>query len=257
MKQVKHAWALPVITALMALSVSQTAYADDTGERLEADYCGSAAGIVEMVAKFDSLKPDKRDTVVARLNVNLILGESEPMPDSIELRDGETVLPLKFDETNRSIGFIDQIRQVTETAKLCITDPARAGRTRQERGFELNTSMSVQFKDTPGTHSLAQLEDGLKDGRSHYKKLAGAMGFMVPKFDYISVWGADGANPPRVWATAEGADVGEPDYELYNGARLIALKTLEAMGADGVRIVDPDYRMSPSPDAKTIAKFTG
>ena len=257
MKQVKYAWALPVVTALMALSVSQTAYAEDTGERLEADYCGSAAGIVEMVAKFDSLKPDKRDTVVARLNVNLILGESEPMPDSIELRDGETVLPLKFDETNRSIGFIDQIRQVTETAKLCITDPARAGRTRQERGFELNTSMSVQFKDTPGTHSLAQLEDGLKDGRSHYKKLAGAMGFMVPKFDYIAVRSADGANPPRVWATTKGLNVGEPAFELYDGARLIALETLMALGADGVRIEDPNYRMSPSPDAKTIAKLTG
>jgi hypothetical protein len=243
--------------SLLMVGFPVSSNADDAAAPLEANYCRPIDGIVKTLAKFDSLEASKRDTVAAELTLILALDENELLPERIELRDGKTILPIVFGANNASIGFSDQLRKMSETASLCTIDPARAGRAQADRGFNTNMSMTVRFKDRSGKHSLTQLEDGLKDGRSHYKKLAGAMGFMVPKFDYISVRGADGANPPRVWATTEGADVGEPDYELYNGARLIALKTLEAMGADGVRIEDPDYRMSPSPDAKTIAKFTG
>lgn len=249
--------ALTVTTALIALSIPATAYADDEGEVLVADYCRPAGGVSETLAKFDSLKASKRDTVGPDLTLRLTLDADEAMPERIELRDGETVLPIIFDADKASVGFTDQIRQVSEAASLCIVDPNRAGRARADRGFGVNMNMGVRFKETPGTHSLTQIEDGMKDGRSHYKKMAGAMGFLVPKFDYIAVAGDDDAVPPQVWATANGVDLGEPDYELYDGARMIALKTLEAMGADGVRIEPAQYRMSPSPDAKTVAKFAG
>lgn len=248
---------LTLATALMALSLATPAYAQDAAELLEADYCRPAGGVSETLAKFDSLKASKRDTVGPDLTLRLALDEDEPMPERVELRDGETVLPITFDADNASIGFTDQIRQVSDAASLCIVDPDRAGRTRTDRGFGVNMNMGVRFKDTPGTHSLTQIEDGMKDGRSHYKKMAGAMGFMVPKFDYIAVAGQDKTNPPHVWATANGLDLGQPEFELYDGARMIGLKTLEAMGADGVRIEPVDYRMSPSPDAKTVAKFAG
>jgi hypothetical protein len=37
----------------------------------------------------------------------------------------------------------------------------------------------------------------------------------------------------------------------------VAFDILEDMGADGVRIEDGYYRMSPSPDAETVEKFAG
>lgn len=225
-------------------------------ETLGAEYCTPAGGIIETLAKFDSLKATKRDTVGPDLTLALTLEESEPMPDGIELRDGDTVLPVRFDGDYKSIGFTDQIRQLSEAGELCILDPSRADRTRDTRGFTINMGMGVRFKETPGTHSMAQIEDAMKDGRSHYKKMAGAMGFMVPKFDYIAVAGDDAAAPPRIWATANGADLSEPEFELYDDARMVSVDALEALGADGVRIEGGPYRISPSPDAKTVAKFS-
>lgn len=81
------------------------------------------------------------------------------------------------------------------------------------------------------------------------------MGFMVPKFDHLAVAGNDPQDPPRLWATRDGQDIAEPDGVLMNGGRLIAVKDLEKMGADGIR-VEGNYRLSPSPDAKTVEKFT-
>lgn len=247
--------ATSVVTVL--LMVTTPAHAEDIPQPLGEEYCMPAGGINETLAKFDSLKAEKRDTVGADLALTVELQDDEIMPERIELRDADTVIPLRFDDTNRSIGFIDQLRQVTNAASLCVIDPARAKRMRADSGFLVDISMGVRFKDTPGTHALSQIKDGLKDGRSHYKKMAGAMGFMVPKFDYIAVAGDDKATPPRVWATAEGIDLGEPEFELYDDTRMIAYKVLETMGADGVRIEDGYYQMSPSPDAKTIAKFSG
>lgn len=257
MIRIKHTQTLTLTASLLALILAAPSYADDAAVPLDADYCRPAGGVSETLAKFDSLKAGKRDTVGPDLTLRLTLDEGETMPERIELRDGDTVLPIIFDATNASIGFTDQIRQLSDAANLCIVDPDRAGRMRTDRGFVLNMNMGVRFKETPGTHSLDQIEDGLKDGRSHYKKMVGAMGFMVPKFDYIAVAGPDQANPPQVWATAKGMDLGQPDFELYDGSRMIALTTLETMGADGVRIEATDYRMSPSPDAETVAKFAG
>ncbi|MGJ8560661.1 MAG: hypothetical protein ACSHX3_10530 [Litorimonas sp.] len=243
--------------AALLLASAAPARADDAPEPLGEEYCLPTGGVNDAIAKFDSLKPEKRDTVSADLSLKFELQENEVMPERVELRDDDRVIPVAFNEKNRSIGFIDQLRTVSNAASLCIIDPARADRTREDRGFLVDISMGVRFKETPGTHPLSQIEDGMKDGRSHYKKMAGAMGFMVPKFDYIAVAGEDDVTPPRLWATAKGVDLGEPEYELYDGARMVSVKALEKMGADGVRIEDGYYRMSPSPDAKTVAKFSG
>lgn len=247
------------VVALL-LAVAAPAYAEETEDApqpLGEEYCLPAGGINETLAKFDSLKAAKRDTVGPDLALSVKLQDDEIMPERVELRDVDTVIPLRFDDKNRSIGFVDQLRDVSNTASLCIIDPARAERTRADRGFLVDINMGVRFKETPGAHSIDQIEDGLKDGRSHYKKMVGAMGFMVPKFDYIAVAGEDEATPPRVWATSGGVDLGEPEFEIYDGARMVGIKALQDMDADGVRIEDGYYRMSPSPDAKTVAKFAG
>jgi hypothetical protein len=243
--------------AALLLGAATTAYAEDIPELAGEEFCLPAGEIKDTIDKFDSLKPEKRDTVGPDLTLKFELEENEIMPERIELRDVDAVVPVRFDDKHRSIGFIDQLRSVSKAASLCIVDPARANRAQDDRGFVVDINMGVRFKETPGTHPLSQIEDGMKDGRSHYKKMVGAMGFMVPKFDYLAVAGDDDTAPPRLWATAQGVDLGEPEFELYDGARMVSVDALEDMGADGVRIEDGYYRMSPSPDAKTVAKFAG
>lgn len=243
--------------AAFLVAAAAPSYAQDNPQPLGEDYCLRIEGIGDMIAKFDRLKPEKRDTVGPELSLIFEVQEGEAMPERVELRDGDTVIPITFNDKNHNPGFIDQMRSVSNAASLCILDPARAERTHEDRGYLIDIKMAVQFKDTPGTHTLRQIEDGIKDGRAHFKKMAGAMGFMVPKFNYIAVSGDDDAAPPRLWATAKGVDLAEPEFKLYDGARIVSVKALKKMGADGVRIENGYYRMSPSPDVKTVAKFMG
>jgi len=245
------------ILPTLVFAFSAPAWADEAPDPQGEEQCLPTADVVETLGKFDSLKAKKRDTVGPDLSLTIELKPGEVMPERVELRDDGRVMPVRFNDTHRSIGLTDQLRDVSEAASLCIVDPARSDRTRDNRGYAISIGMGVRFKRTPGTHRLDELEDGMKDARSHYKKMAGVMGFMVPKFDHIAVASDDKQSPPRIWATKAGADIGEPAFELFQGGRMVAIDTLEDMGADGVRIEDGYYRMSPSPDAKTVAKFMG
>ncbi|WP_298915173.1 hypothetical protein [uncultured Algimonas sp.] len=247
---------IPFAIALLAAFVAPV-LAQDAPEPLGRDYCFETADMTAMLRKFDGLKDRKRDTVGAEFALGFDLQDGEALPERAELRDGTAVTPIAFDAHHRSTGLTPMLAAASDAAELCIVDPARAGRRPMDMGYRLNMGLGIRFLRTPGTHGLAEIEDGLKDGRSHYKKMAGAMGFMVPKFDHVAVAGRDEDNPPRLWATADGADIGEPAFTLYDGARLVDVDVLEAMGADGIRIADGYYRLSPSPDAETVAKFSG
>ena len=241
---------------VMLMALPATAFADAEPQPLGSEYCFPTANITETLSKFESLKPEKRDIVAASMSFRIELDEGEALPERVEIRDKGSVHPIAFDADNRAIDFMDPLRASSDEAEFCVVDPAREGRFYKDVGYKLDFGMRVGFLKTPGYHTLDEIEEALKDGRSHYKKMVGAMGFMVPKFTHISVAGDDEANPPIVFATAGRKDLGEPEFEAYQGARMIALKTLEEMDADGIRI-EGDYRISPSPDAETIAKFSG
>lgn len=243
--------ALPAI-ATPAQAQEGPAPADITPED---EFCFPAKDITKQINKMEDLKDSKRDTVRVFFEANIGVPEGQPYPERLEVRDADQITPIKVDlVSGRTLNMQDTLRTASEDAQMCIIDPYREQRGEEKMSF--GVSMRVGFIETPGTHSLAQIEDGLKDGRSHYKKMAGAMGFMVPKFGHIALASDDKDNPPRAFITRAGADIGEPEFEIYDGARLIDVDQIEAMGGDGLR-VDGPYRMSPSPDAKTIAKFSG
>lgn len=249
--------ALTVLLSAVSVQANDEDADASTPKPLGEEACFPADGILETLAKFDSLKAKRRDTVGPEIAIQLDFDDGELPPQQVEIRDEDLVVPITFDDDYRSVGLTDHLRAVDEGAELCVVDPDRAGRMPSDRGYRFDIGMGVRFKDASGTHSLETIEDGLKDGRSHYKKMVGAMGFMVPKFDHIAVAGRDETSPPQIWATANGADLGEPTSELYDGARMVHINTLKEMGADGIRIDAGYYRISPSPDAKTVAKFSG
>lgn len=242
----------------ISLSVT-TAQSQDAPPTMGPETCLPVESLKESLSQFDGLKPDRLDTVRAGLTLSMPPKETEAdmpltQPDRVEVREGDTILPLTLDPDRHQIVLTDIVPTLSETAQLCIVDTDLDGLPATERPYSVDFGLGVRFLETPGTHTMDELEDGLKDGRSHYKKMAGAMGFMVPKFGHMAVAGDDPENPPRLWGTREGQDLTEPDFVLINGGRLVSFKDLEKMGADGIRI-EGDYRLSPSPDAKTVEKF--
>ena len=247
----------PIAPALCIALMATSVFADDAPKPMGPEFCFPTEDITKTLAKFDGLKEKRRDRVGADFMISLDPEEGEALPERIEIRESDTARIVPFDEYNRSVGLTDMLRTTPEDAELCVVDPAREGRMPEDMGYEFDFGMGVRFKSAMGTHSLAEIDDGLKDGRSHYKKMAGAMGFMVPKFDHIAVAGRDEDNPPRVYALKGGVELGELGSSLFNGGRMIDVDVLEEMGADAIRIDADYYRMSPSPDEKTVRKFMG
>lgn len=241
------------LTAFVSyLAIASPVLAQESGE--EGTFCFPTKEITKQITKMEDLKDSKRDTVRVFFEANIKIPEGVDYPERFELRDGDHVTEIILDrETGRTTNLQDTLRGASSDAEMCIIDPDRAEDEKDKMSFSLG--MRVAFIETPGTHTLAELQDGLKDGRSHYKKMAGAMGFMVPKFGYVAV-ASDADTPPQVFVTRNGTDLGEPEFEISSNARLYAVEQIEEMGGDGLRIAGP-YRMSPSPDAKTIARFSG
>ena len=238
---------------------------------MESEFCFNVAGYIKQMRKFDELDADRRDTVGAVLEMTFVMEGGEAVTQRAELRQGDKVVPVALRESVgsqgtlvRSNNLVDMLRQRAgdveddgQAIQMCVVDPAREGRLWTDPGYDLKAGFAVRFLDTPGTHTLASLEKGGKDGRKHWKKMAGAMGFMVPKFDHVAVANDDAVNPPKVTALRGGEAIGDVPGEFYDGARMIDLDTLEDMGADALRVETATYRLTPSPDAKTVARFTG
>ena len=248
----KHALAVSLLTSLTFGGFASGAFAQDAeAPQAVKESCLPLKPMKETMGKFDSLKPERVDTVRAAMQLTV---KGDLLPRGIEARDGETRTPLTIDQETHSVQLAPVLASLSDDAELCILHPDIAEETLKEAGYGIGIQMGVRFHETPGTHTLAQIEDGLKDGRAHYRKLVGATGFLVPKFDHLAVAGHDPENPPRLWAVKDGEDVAQPDGILLNGARLISLDELEETGADSVRI-DGYYRLSPSPDADAVRKY--
>jgi hypothetical protein len=253
---------LALICALSLLATPAFAEEAEPTETpiFEGEFCFPTADLKKELSKFEKLDTDKRDTVGAVFTVAFTLEDDVAPPESVELRDGEAVKPFPFSRYGDQVmtaNLTGDIVAASDTAELCAVDQEKAGRAFDDMGYEFDMGLNVRFLDTPGTHDLTQLKDGMKDGRSHWKKMVGAMGFMVPKFDHIAVAGIDAENPPIVTALKDGVPVGTPEGEVFDGARMIDIDALEDLGADAVRIDADYYRLTPSPDAKTVKRFMG
>ena len=240
------------------------AVADDLSEAtLQDRYCYGVKSYKKQLRKMDKLDADRRDTVGPVMQISFDFEPGEATPDSVQFRPDSDASPTsvftieRTGDVGRTPNLADALRAASETDRLCVIDPSRKGRRWGALGYKVQTGVGVQFLATPGTHSMAELEDGTRDGRKHWKTMAGAMGFMVPTFDHVAVASDERDSPPVVTALKDGAAIGAVEGEIYDGARMVPLEALEEMGADAIRVEAEHYRLTPSPDAKTVARFAG
>jgi len=209
---------------LGALLISPPALADDAKmdapKLRELINCFPAKNITEMVAKFQSLDADKRDTVD-------MLFEA-----SFKVKDGG------------------------ETAELCSEDPTREG-TPHGEGLNFGISSDVHFLTNNGYHDLATLKDGLKDGKSHYKKMVpAAMRMLVPSLKYVMIEYEAEDTPPQFTAMKGQEPVTGLEHETFCELAMIKVKDLEKLGADGLKVMGGSYNLTPVPGVKTLKRFT-
>ena len=246
--------------ALMCLGLSASSYAlaktSDPKIR-EAENCFDAGWVSSKLRKLATLNADKTDTVGVSPSARYILdGSTQHYPERVYIKDqGEqTEFPVSLD--GRLLGF-EKISSASDDVEFCHYDPKRAGLPFDADGIKLNINTEIQFHNQSGAHSLDEIKDGLKDGRSHYKKIAGALSIVVPKMSHIMIEYEDETLALDFTAMKSGTPLTKPVPVIFCGSPMIKVKDLEDIGADGIIISGGDYTLLPVPGLAAMKRFQG
>ena len=224
--------------------------------------CRPVIEMLEAIDDFNDIDAKHRTIVDVEPRPRFILDPDERVPERAVVVNGvdgpeQVEVPILADGTLPDL--IPALRSIGDEPRLCITDSLMAGVPFDQPGREFGIGLLPQFKLRPGTHTLAELEEGGKQGRKFFRDMVpGLVSVFVPKLDPFAVSHPldDDRYLPTVTAWRGEESLGEVAMERFQRSQLLALDTLKDMGADRIEIAG-EYRLYPLPDAKTIRKHMG
>ena len=227
---------------VMLLGSTNFAQAADTSP---SEKCFPAEQVTKMFKKIDSLKASRRDSVDTMVQAFFVNVDARTEPMTFSIKDGDQRDDFIVKEDGTIVDFYRKTRSLDEDAEFC-------GTTRADGKIGFGMGTDVQFKNTSGTHTMAEIIDGVRDGKSHYKKtVPGPMAMFVPKMTHVMLTYDDLDTVPNVTAMAAGA--AQPvSMEMFGKAHVIDLETLKTMGADTLVIGGGSYTLSPVPSIKKM-----
>jgi len=247
-------------SAVCAALITNTAFASETEDVAAGIKCIPAKKIIKLMRKFDGMKPEKKDTVSVIPKMQLIANEGATLPDRVYVREGTTEHRFNMDEDGVVTDFA-RIGSLSKKGVLCMQGQQFIGKTDNEFGINLSMAFDVKFKNTSGTHSMAELIDGTKDGKSHFKKMfPGPMALMVPKMTHVGVVylvedDAGASLAPQIYATKDGAKIPGLLVKNFGGMLVVGLEDLQNLGADGLKIEGGAYELTPIPSIEKMKKL--
>ena len=248
-----------ILAACVGMAVSSGfAFAKDDAPKIrKAENCFKAGWISKKLRKLAKLKADKTDIVGVAPTAQLILEDkSQHFADRFFIKEHGEETNLIIASDGQLLGF-ETLQDYSDDVELCHVDLRRAGLPFDADGISLDVNTDIQFHNQSGLHSLDEINDGLKDGKSHYKKMAGAMSVFVPNMSHVMVKYADAAQPLDFTAMKGGVALDEPIEIVYCDLPMIKVKDLEAIGADSLRILGGPYRLLPVPSLAAMKRFEG
>ena len=245
-----------------ALIASSTAFADDTADQAAEIKCKPAKDLIKVITKMNSLKPEQTDTVSASPNMKILPEEGRALPERlfIRLASNETELPIAPDGR---VGGLQSLSGLDKKSDFCVKDKSLIGMPDGEKSMGLSLDFDVSYKNKSGTHEIAEIRDGLGDGRAHIKKLVPApVRMMIPKFDhvlieYIDETGETIDKEPQISAVQGDVKVDGLIIERLENMHFVNIDQLEELGADRLQIDGGPYKMDPSPSLEKVKKFSG
>lgn len=240
-----------ILTIAISASMSSPAFSKDKSDIREATECLPAEDIIKLFSKFDGLKPERRDTLEAALAARFI-ADTPPMPDRLYMKDDGVETPFTI-EADGQISDFSKLKKGSKDTELCVDDPSRAGLNRKDDGLSFSIDFDIKFKNSGGSHSLAELEDGTDDGKSFYKKLfPGPAKLLVPKMTHVAVTYKDKAAIPDIQAMKADAALQGLIIAPFAGMHVIDIAAFKNMGADALAISGGAYTLEPVPSIKKM-----
>lgn len=249
----KH-W-IPVLLVTLSTSVAVPAFGASDELRGET-FCFPAKDVPKLVSELAEVDADRRNIVDVRLKPRFIIKDKGVWPERFYLaKDGQVVTDMPFSrETGAVPNFLASAKARPDT-DICVDDPTRADRPKDDEGLYFEMGLSPLFHNETGTYTLAELEEGAKDGKKFYKKmLPGAVALFMPDTDYFAVKMAEIGAKPVVTATTKKGDVALP-MDAVKDMWIVSLDDIEDLDATGMTVRGGAYELQPVPSPSTLRKF--
>ena len=244
-------------TAICMVLLASGAIASEAEDMAVGIKCLPAKKIIKTMQKFDGLKPEKKDTVSAFPEMQLFANEGGALPERLYFREGTAENKFNMDKDGVVTDFA-RIGTMNKKGELCMQGQHFIGKKEGESGINLSMSFDVRFKNTSGSHTIAELIDGTKDGKSHYKKMfPGPMAIMVPKMTHVGITYIDEADSvqPIIYAARSGDEVSGLLVEQLNNMFVIGIEDLQNLNADSLEIEGGAYELIPIPSIEKMKKL--
>ncbi len=238
-----------LIGAALILSLAPLVSAEEAAAPGAAEKCFSADTLVKHVKKMSSLKPKRMDTLHSVMDAGWVRRHGDdPYPKVWTRADGVDT-PLSVDDKGIIPDFSARLSSLSKGAELC----APESQDQDNPNFEMSIGTAILFQNETGPFSIAELQDGVGDGKSFYKKMMpGPMALLVPKMTHVSVQYEDKMLPLNVRFTQAGAAVDAPPYEMSGSVFVFSLEDIEASGADMMHVDGGPFRLTPTPSIEKM-----
>lgn len=247
----------PALLTIAAMLVGGIAQAND----LESEdvrgktYCYPAKQAAKTIKQLGTLKPEQRDIVAINIAPRFLIYDGGSLPEGFYVTKNDVNTSFTITSDGQVPDFVEKVLAADKSADLCIHDPARAGLSTDDESLYFEMGLTPFFNNTTGRHTIAELEEGTKDGKSHYKKMVpSAVRAFMPdtKYFHVKYFPADTA--PDLYAETENGL--EPiSGEYYNEGYVISLKQLEDCKATALIVKGGSYKLAPVPSIKTMKRF--
>ena len=233
--------------AALILSFVPLVSAADITNSVAEEKCFPVEGLTEFYDKFDKLKPKRLDTLEAVMSAEFIRENQAVDVPKLWARTAGQDRPFLVDAEGRLTDFHAVVITLPQDAQIC-------GEVKTPEGeIGLSIDSDIVFKNRTGPYSLAELQDGVGDGKSFYKKMfGGAMALFVPKMTHVTIQYINEDTPLDMTFTQGGSPIASPPTEIFGGAHFIALEDIEASGADMMAIGGGEFKLMPSPSVKKM-----
>lgn len=241
-----------IAASLLSLSMPVTALAKDD--------CTKAKDIINVVKSFHAPKPELVDKIKPDLNLSLKALGDYPEPTGLLYRHGEERVTLELDENGRVLG-LEKALAFNKDGELCKVVNGQVPVDDGEDTTQANMSFKFIYPDGNGSHNMADIYEGAKDGSKIMKSLApGGLGFVVPGLKTLVVKPKDeGGAMPTVRFLMKGTDVPMPKSAVIGSTRLFKLKDIKTRKADtmlvqGLYKLEANFKISDEDIAKAQAE---
>lgn len=235
------------------LAVASSAQAKD-GLRGEV-FCFPAKKVPDMVSGLQNIEEKRTNIVDVDIMPRFIIKDGGVWPERFFLRTDEQEIDIPvIKPSGFTPDFLPAVMSNAD-AHICVQDPSRAARPRNDEGLYFEMGLSPFFHNRSGRHDMAEILEGAKDGKSFYKKMIPAVARpFMPATDHLAVKYEDGAQTPIIKAEVDGELI-TLSSEAFRDMHVIACKVLEKMGASALIVEGGAYNLQPVVSVKTMKRF--